>query len=345
MGRMSIAGGLFVLACGLTPLGISAQVDPSTARAQVESVAATLATELARLCPAADPASQAAFDTCRQGLYRDSQFRRHLPDYVLWGRQRDAKVPLKETKLTQFGPDVFTGMYASLFMFNGKYTVVWVERDGLFQIRLQTAFRNRLPPGQFPYPFWHDAEKWSMYENANEFLLWWDPKKARIRVAQFTVYGTNAPIVASTPVTHPKFNGQWMWTDSEGKTQPAVTVFDGLFRADNPYIAKVDAAYKTFALRMRDGQCDKCHVPNNPDGMKKLVLLQTPAHAAAEIKRVLEAVRKDKMPVDEFGTEEPLDNRIKSALLLEGVRFADLLDAAKRWEATTRLATGSSGSR
>ena len=341
MGRMSVAACLAVFLCGVMPAAARADAESSAAGTQVEQVAATLAEELARLCPVSDPASQAAYDDCRRGLHRNSQFRRQLPDFVLWGRQRDPNLTLKETKLTQFGPDVFTSMYAPLFMFNGKYTVHWIEREKHFQIRLQAAFRNRLPPGQFPYPFWHDAEKWSMYQNANEFLLWWDPQKARIRVAQFTIFGSNAPIAAFTPVTHAKFNGQWMWTDSAGKTQPAVTLFDGLFSANNPYIVKVDAAYRTFALRMRDGQCHKCHVPDNPDGMKKLVLLQTPAHAAAEIRRVLESVRKDKMPLNEFGTEEPLDEPVKSALLFEGAQFADLIDAAKRWEAMAAVAAKS----
>ena len=94
-----------------------------------------------------------------------------------------------------------------------------------------------------------------------------------------------------------------------------------------------DAAYKTFALKMRDGSCNQCHVPNNPDGMKKLVLLQTPVHAASEIKRVLKTVRADTMPLDELGIEKPLDKVTKEALLKEGVVFDQLLDEAKAWEA------------
>src|SRR5438105_3366298 len=154
---------------------------------RVGKVAATLASEMSQFCPAADPGDKVAFDACRKGLFQDSQFKHNLVDFVLWGRQKDPKLALKEQKLTQFGPDVLASMYVALFMFNGKYTVVPVEREGLYQIRLQTAFRNRLSPGQFPYPFWHDAEKWTMYEKANEVILWWDPKVERVKVAQFTV--------------------------------------------------------------------------------------------------------------------------------------------------------------
>ena len=35
--------------------------------------------------------------------------------------------------------------------------------------------------------------------------------------------------------------------------------------------------------------------------MKRLVLMQTPVHAAGEIKRIMRAVREDKMPLDEAG--------------------------------------------
>ena len=322
--------------------GLTVAMAPSIAapsdevRGRTEKVASQLAAEMARLCPAAEPADQAAFEACRKGLYNDSQFKRSLQSFVPWGRQRDPNLTLKNSKLTQFGPDVLAGLYVPLFMFNGKHKVVYVESEGLYQIRLQTAFRNRLAPGQFPYPFWHEAEKWAMYEKANDLILWWDPKIERIRVAQFTAFGADAPIVASSHVTPPVFDGKWLWTDGNGKTQPAVTVFDGLFRAENPYIGKLDTAYKSLALRLREGQCMECHVPNNPDGMSRLVLLQSPAHAAAEIKRLMKSVREDDMPRDKFGDKVPLDRKAKDALLDEGAAFEKMLDAAKHWEAAAR---------
>jgi hypothetical protein len=309
--------------------------DPAV-QARVAGVAKALAAELSSLCPVADPGSSAAFETCRQGLYGDSELRRVLPDFVLWGRQRDPKLELKKTKLTQFSPDVFSSMYVPLFMFDGKHSVVYIEKENIYQIRLQTAFRNRLTPGEFPYPFWHEDEKWSMYEKANEMLFFWDATKNRIKIAQFTVFGENPPMVATSHREHPKFDGKWVWTDAEGKTQPKTSLFDGVFAAKNPYLDKLDVAYKNLALRLRDGQCNQCHVPNNPDGMRKLVLLQTPMHTAAEIKRILRSVREDRMPLDEVGIEQPLDPATKEALLKEGVAFDQMLDAAKLWEVNNK---------
>ncbi|MFL6664457.1 MAG: hypothetical protein ACJ8G7_19960 [Rhizobacter sp.] len=331
-----------VLAGGLAAAApVFAADGPDDTQARVSAAAAQLAADMARLCPVADPGDSAAYEACRKGLYADSSFKRVLSPYVLWGRQRDPAITLKDSKLTQFGPDVLTGLYASLFMFNGKHDVVYVEREGLWQVRLQAAFRNRLAPGQFPYPFWHEAEKWAMYEKANEVILWWDAKTSRIKVAQFTVFGKNEPLVASAHVTPPAFDGKWMWTDAQGKTQPIVTLFDGLLRADNPYAPKVETAYRSFALKLREGQCFDCHVPNNPNGMKKLVLLQTPMHAAAEIKRVMKSVRDDRMPRDKQDNEVPLEPKLKDALLAEGAAFERVLDSARQWEAERSAGTDS----
>lgn len=329
-----IAAAILGLVLGAPATGLAAAPYTPEQQAEVERLAAGIASELARVCPAAQPGDQAAFDRCRQALFRDSLLKGALSPVVLWGRV-NAKNPdalVKDTSFTQFAPDVLTGMYIPLFMFNGKHTVQYDEREKLFLVKLEVAFRNRLAPGEFPYPFWHSADKWNTYQGANTVLLRFDPKTAKVKIAQFTDRGATAPIVRSDPIDPGKFDGLWMWTDSQGITQPQVTLFDGLFRKDNPYLQNLDTAYRTLALKMRDGQCNSCHVPNNPSESKRLVLLQTPAHAAGEIKRVMKSVRQDRMPLDETLVEQPLDPKLKSALLQSGEAFEKLVDAAKDWE-------------
>jgi hypothetical protein len=127
-----------------------------------------------------------------------------------------------------------------------------------------------------------------------------------------------------------------MWMDKDGRIQPLVTLFDGLFRDDNPCLAKLDAAYRTLALRI-DAQCETCHMPHNPTAMRRLVLMHTPpAHAAGEITRLMKAVREDRMPLDETGIEQPLEPALKRALLASGGDFEALVRAAKDWEAARR---------
>src|SRR6516164_9108720 len=335
--RLCLTGRAFLLATVLVAAaGASSEDDLPDLGEQIEAMASRVALELQAVCPPASPSDQHAFDECRRSLFGDSELRRNLASRLLWGRRnQDAGAALKDTNLTQFAPDVLVGMYLSLFMYSGEHSVEYVERERLYLIRLRAGFRNLLPPGQFPYPFWHDEAKWGVYQAANSVLLWVAPKTAKIVIGQFTERGKDSPVVSTQPI-QPKFDGNWMWMDKEGRIQPRVTLFDGLFRQDNPYLPTLDSTYRTLALRMRDAQCNTCHVPSNPWKMRRLVLMHTPAHAAGEIARLMAAVREDKMPLDDSGIEDPLDPALKRALLQSGGAFEDSVKAARDWEAAHR---------
>ena len=171
-----------------------------------------------------------------------------------------------------------------------------------------------------------------MYENANSFMLWMAPDTAKIRAAQFTDRAPNAMLQPVQPVRHAKHEGQWLWTDEKGITQPAVTLFDGVYRPENPHIKAMDRQYRDLALQLRESQCSQCHVPNNPDKMSRLVLLSTPAHAAGEIERLIKSVREDRMPVDEFRLATPLAADKKEWLLQSAEAFRAIVKAAQDWE-------------
>jgi hypothetical protein len=335
--RAVLAASAFLLGVAVLSAGASTiDDDVPDLGDEVEVLASEVALELQRLCPPAAPSDQAAFDRCRRGLFSDSALRRNLAPRLLWGRRhQDPGAALKDTNLTQFAPDVIAGLYLPLFMFSGEHSTEYVERERRYLIRLRAGFRNRLPPGQFPYPFWHDEAKWGVYQAANSVLLWVDPKTAKVVVAQFTERGDGSALVSTQPI-RPKFDGKWMWADSDGRLQPRVTLFDGLFDADNPFLPRLEAAYRTLALRMRDGQCENCHMPHNPMPMRRLVLMHTPAHAAGEIARLMKAVREDRMPLDDSGIEQPLDPALKRALLESGGAFEALVGGAKQWEVTRR---------
>ena len=332
--RFVSTGGAFLLLAAFVAASASESDDdlPDLGE-QVERMASEVALELQRVCPPASSSDQTAFDLCRRSLFGNSALRRSLAPRLLWGRRhQDAGAMLKETNLTQFAPDVISGLYLSLFMFSGEHTLEYVDRERMYLIRLEAGFRNRLAPGQFPYPFWHDEAKWGVYQATNSVLLWVDPKTAKITIAQFTERGRGNAVASAEPIT-PKFDGKWMWVDKDGRIQPQVTLFDGLFRDDNPYLSKLDVAYRMLALRIRDAQCESCHMPHNPTSMRRLVLMHTPAHAAGEIARMMKAVREDRMPLDESGIEQPLDPALKRALLENGGEFEALVRAAKDWEA------------
>ena len=334
--RRLLSGGAMLLAAFVAANAAGVDDDIPDLRDQIAQMASDVALELQQVCAPASPSDQPAFDRCRASLFGDSVLRRSLAPRLLWGRRnQNAEAALKDTNLTQFAPDVIAGLYLSLFMYSGEYSIEYVERERFYLIRLRAGFRNLLPPGQFPYPFWHEDAKWGVYQAANSVLLWVHPKTAKIVIAQFTERGRDSPVVATQPIW-PKFDGNWMWMDKEGRIQPRVTLFDGLFRQDNPYLPKLDSTYRTLALRMRDAQCDACHAPNNPWKMRRLVLMHTPAHAAGEISRLMNAVREDRMPLDDNGMEQLLDAGLKSALLESGRAFEDLVKAAKDWDAKHR---------
>src|SRR5437867_3315764 len=300
---------------------------------RVEQLVATLAQEAATLCPLSDPGDQDALDRCRLALFKNSFFKRSLARIVLWGRP--SPVPagrLKDTTLTQFGAEVLSGLYLPLFMFNGRYRVEYDATEARYRARLEGVFRNNLMPGQYPYPFWHDAKKWSDYQRANGITLWIDPYTSKIVVGQFSRQEGADPRLNTASRVPPAFDGRWMWVDDKGEPQPKPALFVGLFRADNPYLDQLQTTYKDLALAMRNGTCNTCHVPDNPDKMKRPVLLQTPAHAAAEISRVMAAVGSNRMPRDEIGLEKELDAGTRAVLLKYGAAFESTVKAAYAWE-------------
>ena len=299
----------------------------------IEAKAVKIAAQLAAACPLADPGDQVAFDSCRQKMFRNSELRQELNAILLWGRpDPDPDQKLKDTTLTQFAQEVWSGLYGPLFMFDGTWTVDYHAGEKLYRIQFGALFRNALSPGQYPYPFWHNAKKWDDYQKANTLMFWIRPSSGSFVVGQFFNNGQEIARLKTTPHIPPVFDGRWMWMDAAGKTQPQPALFQGLFRPDNPYLAQLEPSYRDLANAMRDGHCNDCHVPDNPGKTKRLVLLQTPAHAASEIKRVMEDVRGNKMPQDDFGLYREIDDQTKGALLKYGAAFEEVVDSARQWE-------------
>ncbi len=332
--RNLLARSVIVLMVLGPPAGSPAQSVPrADDMRRVERLVATIAQEAATLCPLSDPGDQQALDRCRSALFKDSYFKRSLARLVLWGRPSPVPgVRLKDTTLTQFGAEVLSGLYLPMFMFNGRYQVAYDTTEGRYRARVEGVFRNNLLPGQYPYPFWHDAKKWNDYQRANGMTLWIDPYTSKIVVGQFSRQDGADPRLNTATRTPPVFDGKWMWVDDKGEPQPKPTLFVGLFREDNPYLDQLQTTYTDLALAMRNGTCNNCHVPDNPDKMKRLVILQTPAHAAGEISRVMAAVRSNRMPLDEIGIEKELDAAAKAVLLKFGVAFESTVKAAYAWE-------------
>src|SRR3979490_701519 len=207
--RRLVTGGALLLAAFLATDATEIDDDLPDLADQIAQMASEVALEWRQICPPASPADREAFDRCRSSLFGDSALRRGLAPRLLWGRRnQDAGAALKNTNLTQFAPDVIAGLYLSLFVYSGECSSEYVERERLYLIRLRAGFRNLLPPGQFPYPFWHEEGKWGVYQAANSVLLWVNPKTAKIVIGQFTERGSSPAVVSTQPIW-PKLDGSW----------------------------------------------------------------------------------------------------------------------------------------
>ncbi len=333
LGRARARHGLLLLVgVALSGLAVSADAQESQ-RGAVEHFFGTLIRQTATACPLTSPADQTALENCRAALYGDSALRRGLAPVVMWGRPSPEGKRLRDTNATQLAPDVLSGLYLPLFMFTGEYEISFDPTERLYTARVPALFRNALDPGQYPYPFWHDGKKWADYQAANQVTFWIDPAKIRIVMMQLSGQGKPDPRLTSAPHTQPAFDGKWMWTDAQGQTQPRPTLFVGLMSRNNPYLGQLEGTFRDLAGELRKGSCHECHTPDNYAGMKRLILMQTPVHAAGEIKRMMRAVRQDKMPLDDAGLYKELDPTVKAALLKYGAAFESLVDAAREWEA------------
>ena len=309
---------------------VLAMAAPSSTLA--EDAAVIIVHRLRQSCSIAEPGKeQAAYETCRAALFADERLQALFSPALRWGGDVPGK-SLDELALTHFDPRVFSGLYLPLFETTGRVITTTDANGSHTAIRLQVRFRNELGPGQFPYPFWHSPAKWTAYENANQIIFYLNRDSGLIDVALRSSQGSEEGLPPIRSARPPAFDGQWVWNSAAGKPQPSTAWFDGLMHPDNPHLGDVIDGYRRFATTMRNASCLSCHVPSNPAGARTLVLLQTPAHAAGEIKRVLKAVRAGKMPIEDWGDPRPLEESLRRILLSEGQAFSDAVDQALAWE-------------
>lgn len=212
--------------------------------------------------------------------------------------------------LTRVNSRVFLMMYLSTFMFSGEHTV---EVEGSYTIiRLAATFRRALEIGEYPYPFWHAASKWTAYLDATEVLI---VMKAG-QVAAIYRFGSDA---TQPRVTH-TWDGRWTWDDG-GITEPRVALFTYVLSPTNPHLEDLNGAYRALESKFRDQTCTECHAPDNSDEMTPLILLTYPNQALGERHRLIDVLEANDMPPEE-GVADPHREEIL-ALAREFARIGD----------------------
>ena len=84
-----------------------------------------------------------------------------------------------------------SGLYLPLFMFYRRIPDQFRSDGKALPARgVSALFRNALDPGQYPYPFWHDAkEMGGLSSPPTRLTLWVDPAKVRVVIMQFSARG------------------------------------------------------------------------------------------------------------------------------------------------------------
>jgi hypothetical protein len=292
------------------------------------SEAEALAASLAAVCPVAPYNDEAAFEACTKALQGVK-----LPFLaeIAWGGDQPDK-QIKKKTLTHFNSRTFQAMYLPLFVFTGHWSLDEDRRTHSPIIRIEAYFRNALPSGDFPYPFWHSADKWNAYQTANELRFYLNPQ-GQVFIVTRSASGSEEHRGAYSQVRTPAFTGNWQWHDGHGDLQPRASLFDSHYRPANPHLPALDDAYRAFALTVRDQSCLNCHTPSNKAEADRLVLLQTPMHAAGEVANVIRAVKSGEMPQDDIGLRKDIPAADRAALLKAAVAFQSELKRADQWEA------------
>lgn len=297
---------------------------------QVERLAADLAGKLAATCPQTQYDDTASFSACQAAYRLDTKL--PFAKAVAWGGDQP-KLRIAKKQLTALQSWVFQFLYMPLFSFTGRWSVGRDPREDVNYIAVEAYFRNALPSGDYPYPFWHTADKWNAYEAANQLKFYLDGN-GKIFMVTRSGDGTEAHRGTYAHVTPPAFDGKWQWVDADGKLEPRASLFANRYSANNPYLPSLDKIYQVFALAIRDGTCLSCHTPVNKAEVDRLVLLQTPLHASGAIDDVLKQVRNGDMPEDDLGLKKDIDPQLRAAILSSGAAFQSALRQADQWEMT-----------
>jgi hypothetical protein len=316
-----------LLAAGLGTAGCSQQVQVgAAASSRDDTLQDRIAQALLAASPPAEPSGAAARDAAAERLAESRVWLEATGDRLLWGGFDAAKgFDFDQYRLTQFNPLVWTKLYLSTFVFTGAYTVRREQKYTILEMAVQ--FRAALDPGDYPYPFWHNPQKWQAYATTNAVLFVFE----RDRVV--AAFRRADPTAAATPAK--PWDGHWHWQDDNGAEQPRVALYSYLLSADNPSRARLEAAYRNLESAFRSHNCTACHAPDNMAGTRELTLLDYPNQALVARHSLVEVLRRKRMPPANDTSHTPAGIATESErqeLVRLAEEFEHLADAALDFE-------------
>ncbi len=285
-----------------------------------------IAGEILRASPPAGPADASARDKAAEQLSHIQELLDAAGERILWGPfSPERGYEPKTNPLTEFIPFVWAKIYLSTFTFSPPYAL---RREGRFTVvEIPARFRDGLESGDYPYPFWHSAKKWESYAGTRALLFVFEHDTL---VAAYRRSALDSEHVAPRD-----WDSRWRWTDAEGRERPRVALFTYLLSSNNPWLSRLDGAYRALEVEFRGHTCVSCHSPDNPGKANPLLLLGFPNQALVARHTLVETLRGNKMPPADPKAAHGAglaDEDVRQRLLALAQQFEQDADAALAFE-------------
>lgn len=310
------------LICGATGLALVLAACAMQAGSEGGSGIDRIARAITAACPQSAPDTAASRDACsvRLGQVAALDSATPNPPGILWGGMaKDGDYEPGHNKLTRLDGLVWRKLYLSLYAFAGTYTIN-PQPNGDTVLVLDAKLRT-LAPEDYPYPFWHSADKWRAYHQARAVALVF--RKDQL------IAGYRAKLDTSIPVADVKWDGKWQWEEN-GVTVPRASLYDYTLSKGNPERAALESAYSDFESAARPYNCTTCHNPANPRSINPLIFFTHPAQALAGRHDIVTQLELNKMPPPKGIS----DDAARQKLIELAKRFAEEGDRALAYESS-----------
>jgi hypothetical protein len=288
---------------------------PAVAQSDLNMVA----TAITAACPK-DAASEGvpARDACADRLGKLKALQAVSNDSLLWGASTNRDYEPGHNKLTRLDAFVWRKLYLSLFAFSGTYTVEHLA-NGDDLLRLDAAIRP-IAPEEFPYPFWHSADKWRDYQQSRQVGL-------LFRGGKLIAAYRNSELDPAKQFAAKTWDGKWTW-EIDGQMGPRVALYTYALSKGNPERAKLESAYRDFEAESRPYFCTSCHNPANPASTNPLVFFTHPSQALTARHEIVQKLEANQMPPP----NGIADATARQRLIEKARAFAEVGDRALAYE-------------
>ncbi len=287
---------------GGAALFCAAAISQSSIRALSDEGLPGLAIKIEQACPAgADARPIVARDQCAAALAKIGMLSAAtINNTIRWGGHSQNDFVPSHNALTMFDVFVWRKIYLSLFEFTGTHTIEILPDESRL-LRLGARLRP-LPDSEYPYPFWHSANKWHSYQQTTEVGLLF--KGGKLLAAY-----RDANLEKSAETTDRAWTGFWT-TDDEGKQHPRTALFSYLLSPGNPELEPLEQTYKALANEARQYGCASCHTPANPTNMNPLLIFNLPSQALSGRHQIVYQILNNQMPPGQGIADEPSRQRL-----------------------------------